>query len=145
MTYLCARFIYKSPRLPGECAEGTDGIGGRSAAPPVFPLAFGAVREAVVLATESRQQPFLAASAAIYHGNDQLPTCCRACWGRSQNARRLREKAGWEPAPPHPPSQHAIPEEGEQEHIAACLGNQEVSWSYSSSSTSELPLLNIFG
>lgn len=55
---MCAGFIYKSPRLSRECAERMDGIRGRSAAPPIFPLAFATLREAVILATESRDRSF---------------------------------------------------------------------------------------
>lgn len=117
MTYLCAGFIYKSPRLSCECAERMDGIRGRSAAPPIFPLAFATLREAIILTTESREQPFhtrLTGSAVRYNGNYELPTCCQACWVHSQNVHRLREKAGQESAPPHPPSQHTTSEEAQQ-------------------------------
>lgn len=58
MTYLYAGFIYKSPRLSSKRAKRMDKIRGRSAASPVFPFAFATLREAVVLATGSRDQAF---------------------------------------------------------------------------------------
>lgn len=53
-------------------------------------------------------------SAVIDDGSYELPTCCRVCWVRSQNEHRLREKAGREPAPPHPPFQYTASEEEQQ-------------------------------
>lgn len=58
MNYLCVGFIYKSPRLSRERIERVDGVRWRAAAPPVVPLAFPTLHEAVVLTTESRDKTF---------------------------------------------------------------------------------------
>lgn len=119
MFYLCAGFIYKSPRLSREGAERMDGICGRSAAPSIFPPAVATLREAVILAAKSRDRPFhtrLTGCAGICDGIYELPTCCLVCRARSQNVHRLREKAGREPAPRHLPSQHTTSEQ--QQHIS---------------------------
>lgn len=118
MKYLCAGFIYKGPRLSRESINCLDRVRGRTPAPPFFPLAFPTLQEAVILTTESRDKCFHThLTGSVVLKNDKLQTCFQVCLLHSQNAHRLHEKAGPEPAQLRPPSQHAISEEEQQCHV----------------------------
>lgn len=128
MKYLCAGFIYKGPRLSREGIDCLDRVRGRTPAPPFFPLAFPTLQEAVILTTKSRDKCFHTHLNDSVPKNDKLQTCFQVCLLHSQNAHQLHEKAGPEPAPLHPPSQHATSEEEQQSHVRRVNWERSQKW-----------------